>query len=71
MPWKTAGKTITENDILKSFIPLNEYRISSIKPPGELIYFNHQKGGLLEGGGLIGAGGFFNFSSQIKKKNET
>ena len=30
----------------------------------------HQKGGLLEGGDLIGGGSLFNFSSQSKKKPE-
>ena len=32
------------------------------------VILSHQKGSLLEGGGLIGEGGLFNFSSQSKKK---
>ena len=43
------------------------YRISSIKPLGGLLILSHQKGGLLEGGGLIGGGAYLIFQVKVRK----
>ena len=40
------------------------YRISSIKPPGDL---SHQRGGLLDWGGLIGGGVYLIFQAKVRK----